>query len=65
MSGVSVSGPQRSVAVEGKRQMPAIPGAFGQIGHELAVRLRRDFTGDIRLVSRTPVCGVETSRRRS
>lgn len=34
--------------------MQTILGASGQIGHELAVFLKRDFTGDIRLVSRSP-----------
>ncbi len=34
--------------------MQTILGASGQIGHELAVHLKRDFTGDIRLVSRNP-----------
>jgi nucleoside-diphosphate-sugar epimerase len=34
--------------------MQAILGASGQIGHELAVSLKRDFTDDIRLVSRNP-----------
>jgi nucleoside-diphosphate-sugar epimerase len=34
--------------------MQTILGASGQIGRELAVRLKRDFTGDIRLVSRRP-----------
>lgn len=34
--------------------MQTILGASGQIGHELAVSLKRDFTDDIRLVSRNP-----------
>lgn len=34
--------------------MQAILGANGQIGRELAVQLNRDFTSDIRLVSRRP-----------
>lgn len=34
--------------------MQAILGASGQIGQELALSLRRDFTDDIRLVSRNP-----------
>lgn len=34
--------------------MQTILGASGQIGHELAVALKRDFTDDIRLVSRNP-----------
>ena len=34
--------------------MQTILGASGQIGRELAVCLRRDFTDDIRLVSRRP-----------
>lgn len=34
--------------------MQTILGASGQIGRELAVHLKRDFTGDIRLVSRKP-----------
>lgn len=34
--------------------MQTILGASGQIGHELAVALKRDFTSDIRLVSRQP-----------
>ncbi|MFT4148649.1 MAG: NAD-dependent epimerase/dehydratase family protein [Paracoccaceae bacterium] len=34
--------------------MQTILGASGQIGHELAVHLKRDFTDDIRLVSRNP-----------
>lgn len=34
--------------------MQTILGASGQIGHELAVSLARDFTDDIRLVSRNP-----------
>lgn len=34
--------------------MQTILGASGQIGHELAVHLKRGFTGDIRLVSRNP-----------
>lgn len=34
--------------------MQTILGASGQIGRELAVFLKRDFTGDIRLVSRQP-----------
>lgn len=34
--------------------MQTILGASGQIGHELAVCLKRDFTSDIRLVSRNP-----------
>lgn len=34
--------------------MQTILGASGQIGRELAVHLKRDFTGDIRLVSRSP-----------
>lgn len=32
--------------------MQTILGASGQIGRELAVQLRRDYTDDIRLVSR-------------
>ncbi|MFE8071767.1 NAD-dependent epimerase/dehydratase family protein [Marinobacteraceae bacterium S3BR75-40.1] len=34
--------------------MQTILGANGQIGHELALNLKRDFTNDIRLVSRKP-----------
>jgi nucleoside-diphosphate-sugar epimerase len=34
--------------------MQTILGASGQIGRELALRLKRDFTSDIRLVSRRP-----------
>ncbi len=34
--------------------MQTILGASGQIGQELAIHLKRDFTGDIRLVSRNP-----------
>jgi len=34
--------------------MQTILGASGQIGQELAVHLKRDFTSDIRLVSRNP-----------
>ncbi len=34
--------------------MQTILGASGQIGRELAVQLKRDFTSDIRLVSRNP-----------
>jgi nucleoside-diphosphate-sugar epimerase len=34
--------------------MQTILGASGQIGHELAVSLKRDFTNDIRVVSRNP-----------
>lgn len=34
--------------------MQTILGASGQIGHELAVNLKRDFTDDIRIVSRRP-----------
>lgn len=34
--------------------MQTILGASGQIGHELARALKRDFTDDIRLVSRNP-----------
>lgn len=34
--------------------MQTILGANGQIGHELALSLRRDFTDKIRLVSRSP-----------
>lgn len=34
--------------------MQTILGASGQIGHELAAHLNRDFTSDIRLVSRNP-----------
>lgn len=34
--------------------MQTILGASGQIGRELALNLQRDFTGDIRLVSRNP-----------
>lgn len=34
--------------------MQTILGASGQIGRELALSLRRDFTGSIRLVSRNP-----------
>lgn len=34
--------------------MQTILGASGQIGRELATHLKRDFTGDIRLVSRNP-----------
>ncbi len=34
--------------------MQTILGASGQIGHELAVHLKRDFTSNIRLVSRNP-----------
>ena len=34
--------------------MQTILGASGQIGHELAVELRRRYTGELRLVSRRP-----------
>jgi uncharacterized protein YbjT (DUF2867 family) len=34
--------------------MQTILGASGQIGRELALSLERDFTSDIRLVSRKP-----------
>ncbi len=34
--------------------MQTILGANGQIGRELALSLKRDFTTDIRLVSRKP-----------
>ncbi|WP_438277839.1 hypothetical protein [Nitrobacter sp.] len=34
--------------------MQTILGASGQIGHELAIYLKRDFANDIRLVSRNP-----------
>ncbi|MGB3867129.1 MAG: NAD-dependent epimerase/dehydratase family protein [Xanthobacteraceae bacterium] len=34
--------------------MQTVLGASGQIGRELAAHLKRDFTGDIRLVSRNP-----------
>lgn len=34
--------------------MQTILGASGQIGRELAVCLKRDFTSEIRLVSRRP-----------
>lgn len=34
--------------------MQTILGASGQIGQELALSLRRDFTDGIRLVSRNP-----------
>jgi len=34
--------------------MQTILGVSGQIGHELAVHLKRDFTSDIRIVSRNP-----------
>ncbi|MGE0341116.1 MAG: NAD-dependent epimerase/dehydratase family protein [Xanthobacteraceae bacterium] len=34
--------------------MQTILGASGQIGHELAIHLKRDFTSNIRLVSRNP-----------
>jgi len=34
--------------------MQTILGASGQIGRELALSLKRDFTSDIRLVSRRP-----------
>lgn len=34
--------------------MQTILGASGQIGHELAIYLKRDFATDIRLVSRNP-----------
>ncbi|MFW1118272.1 hypothetical protein ACEV79_23635 [Vibrio parahaemolyticus] len=34
--------------------MQTILGASGQIGRELALSLKRDFTSDIRLVSRNP-----------
>ncbi|MCG6381988.1 NAD(P)H-binding protein, partial [Vibrio fluvialis] len=34
--------------------MQTILGANGQIGRELALSLKRDFTSDIRLVSRRP-----------
>ena len=34
--------------------MQTILGASGQIGQELALSLKRDFTSDIRLVSRKP-----------
>src|SRR5690606_38007278 len=42
------------VAPKGNIQMQTILGAPGQIGHELAVHLKRGFTDDIRLVSRNP-----------
>jgi uncharacterized protein YbjT (DUF2867 family) len=34
--------------------MQTILGASGQIGHELAIYLKRDFATEIRLVSRNP-----------
>lgn len=40
--------------------MQTILGASGQIGHELAACLKRDFTDEIRLVSRNP-CKVNES----
>jgi len=42
--------------------MQTILGASGQIGHELAVHLKRDFTSDIRLVSRHPQQVNETDQ---
>lgn len=42
--------------------MQTILGASGQIGHELAVSLKRDFTSDIRLVSRRPQQVNETDQ---
>lgn len=42
--------------------MQTILGASGQIGHELALSLKRDFTGDIRLVSRQPRKVNDTDR---
>jgi len=42
--------------------MQTILGASGQIGHELAVHLKRDFTSDIRLVSRRPQKVNETDQ---
>jgi len=42
--------------------MQTILGASGQIGHELAVHLKRGFTGDIRLVSRNPKKVNDTDR---
>lgn len=42
--------------------MQTILGASGQIGRELAVHLKRDFTSDIRLVSRRPQKVHDTDR---
>lgn len=42
--------------------MQTILGASGQIGQELALSLKRDFTDDIRLVSRNPRKVNETDR---
>lgn len=42
--------------------MQTILGASGQIGRELALRLKRDFTSDIRLVSRRPQKVNDTDR---
>ncbi|HEY0974673.1 MAG TPA: NAD-dependent epimerase/dehydratase family protein [Solimonas sp.] len=42
--------------------MQTILGASGQIGRELALSLKRDFTSDIRLVSRNPSKVNETDR---
>lgn len=42
--------------------MQTILGASGQIGRELALSLKRDFTSDIRLVSRNPKPVNDTDR---
>lgn len=42
--------------------MQTILGANGQIGRELAVHLKRDFTGELRLVSRRPEKVNETDQ---
>lgn len=42
--------------------MQTILGASGQIGHELAIHLKREFTSEIRLVSRRPQKVNETDQ---
>lgn len=45
--------------------MQTILGSSGQIGRELALSLKRDFTGDIRLVSRKPTKVNDSDRPHS
>lgn len=45
--------------------MQTILGSSGQIGRELALSLKRDFTGDIRLVSRKPAKVNDSDRLHS
>lgn len=50
-----VGNPIENHVMQEQEQMQTILGASGQIGHELALSLKRDFTSKIRLVSRNPV----------